>query len=419
MYPQTEPSSSVPAPVPALLVIEQQRFHRRALCRLLRAAGANKLFDAADIHAASRQIVEQESSAWIVVADPDALKIGGLRALAGLGDGTCEVAFLLLSNRRGEDLELLRTEAQQHGMSLVAALRKPVSVEEIGTLFSRLPRKTSTSTAGRTPVLSKEELGECLRLGRIKARFQPKVELESGKPVSYEALPFVTHLPYGDLPPPSFARALAQLGAQRVMTASVMRDAANFVLALREKGLGATVAVNVTPEVLSESGDAASLDAYVRTLGVAPADICLEISESPGSHSSAQFSDNLASLKLRGYALAMDAAPGPIHIDQQTHAHFSEIKLGHALIRKMHTDSETSKMVASAVHTAHRYGMSICALGLETVAELDRAHALGIELGQGAIFSDSLSADETLAWVEREKTARSFKPIAPRHQRVG
>ncbi len=115
----------------------------------------------------------------------------------------------------------------------------------------------------------------------------------------------------------------------------------------------------------------------------------------------------------------MDASPGPIHTDQRTHAHCSEIKLGHALVSKMDTDSESAKVVASVVRSAHRFGMSTCALGLETVADLDRARVLGIDLGQGTVFSDSLPAAETLAWVEREERARSFKPVARARQRVG
>jgi EAL domain-containing protein (putative c-di-GMP-specific phosphodiesterase class I) len=131
------------------------------------------------------------------------------------------------------------------------------------------------------------------------------------------------------------------------------------------------------------------------------------------------FSENLARLKLRGYALAMDATPGPIHIDQPTHAHCSEIKLGHALVSKINTDSEVAQMVASVVRSAHRVGMSTCALGLETIADLDRVRALGIDLGQGAVIADSLPAAETLAWVEREERARSFKRVARARQRVG
>jgi EAL domain-containing protein (putative c-di-GMP-specific phosphodiesterase class I) len=115
----------------------------------------------------------------------------------------------------------------------------------------------------------------------------------------------------------------------------------------------------------------------------------------------------------------MDATPGPTHIDQPTHAYCSEIKLGHALVSKLHTDSEIAKMVASVVRSAHRCGMSTCALELETIADLDQARALGIDLGQGAVFSDSLPAEETLAWVEREERVRSFKSVARARERVG
>jgi EAL domain-containing protein (putative c-di-GMP-specific phosphodiesterase class I) len=115
----------------------------------------------------------------------------------------------------------------------------------------------------------------------------------------------------------------------------------------------------------------------------------------------------------------MDDVPIPLRIDQPRHEHFSEIKLGHALIAKLEPDSETAKSFASTVSTAHHHGMVACATGLETIEQLDRARAAGIDLGQGSIFAENLSADETLAWVEREEKLRSFKHVAPRRQRVG
>lgn len=417
MQPNCQPKT--PATMPAILVIERQRFHRRAFCRLLRAAGANKVFEAADLHAATRLIADHEASSWVVAADPDEFGPSGLQALQALNANENHAVFLLVSKRRGDALEMLRLQAHQEGMTLLAALRKPVSGEEMETLLRRIPQDPLPASNGRIPLLTKDELGECLRVGRLKARFQPKVDLGSGRPVSCEAVPFVLHLRYGEMPPASFSRALAQLGAQRVMTASVLRDSAEFVRAMREKGLSTTVSVNITPEVLSESGDAASLDAYVRTLGVTPSDLALEISESPGPQSPAAFAENLARLKLRGYRLAMDETTAPVHIDEPTHAHFSEIKLGHNLVSKLATDAEVSKTVASTVNTAHRFGMTACALGLQTMAELDRARAVGIDLGQGALFSDSLPAGETLAWLEREEKARSFKQAALKRHRVG
>lgn len=405
--------------MPTLLVIERQRFPRRALCRLLRAAGGDNVVDAVDLHAAKRVIAEHETASWIIVADPDAFGDDGVRALAALGAGEHASAFLLLCNRRAEGLEQLRSEAKAHGMNLLAALRKPVSVEEIGTLFRRLPASVRRASSERRHLLTKDELGECLRVGRLKARFQPKIDLVTGRPASCEAIPFVTHLHYGDMAPASYANAMTQLGAQRVMTASVLRDAAKFVRSMREKSLPATVSVNLSAEVLSEAGDAATLDAYVRTLGITPADLTLEIGECPSPRTPPHYSENLARLKMRGYALSMDETTGPVRIDHPTHTNFSEIKLSHALVTKLGADVEISKSVASTVRTAHRFGMVACAVGLESAVELEHVRDVGIDLGQGALFAECLPADEALAWMEGEERARSFRQIEPKRQRVG
>jgi EAL domain-containing protein (putative c-di-GMP-specific phosphodiesterase class I) len=419
MHPNSQSNS--PGGMPTLLVVERQRFPRRALCRLLRAAGADKVVDAVDLQAAARVIAEHETASWIVVADPDAHGTGteGLRALAALNSTEYATAFLLLCNRRSEGLEQLRNEAKTHGINLLAALRKPVSVEEVGTLFRRMPSNVQRAAGERRHVLTKEELGECLRVGRLKSRFQPKVDLVTGRPTSCEAVPFVTHLHYGDMPPASYAAAMTQLGAQRVMTASVLRDAAKLVRSMRERGLKTTVSVNLAAEVLSEAGDAATLDAYVRTLGITPADLTLEIGEAAAPRTPPHYSENLARLKLRGYVLCMDEVTAAMRLDHPTHTHFAEIKLSRALLSKLGTDAEVSRSVASTVRTAHRFGMVVCAVGVETEAELEHVRDAGIDLGQGTLFADCLPPDEALAWIQGEESARTYKQIAPRRQRVG
>src|SRR5262245_6533164 len=113
---QSNSQSNSPG-MPTLLVIERQRFPRRALCRLMRAAGADKVVDAIDLHAATRVIAEHETSSWIIVADPDAFGADGVRALADLCSAEYAVVFLLLCTRRGEELERLRSEAKAHGMN--------------------------------------------------------------------------------------------------------------------------------------------------------------------------------------------------------------------------------------------------------------------------------------------------------------
>jgi len=79
--------------------------------------------------------------------------------------------------------------------------------------------------------------------------------------------------------------------------------------------------------MLSEAGDAASLDAYVRTLGVTPADFSFEIAASQHAFPPVHLDDNLARLKVRGYSLAIDVCACASALAESAYAHFAEIKL--------------------------------------------------------------------------------------------
>ncbi|RPI42387.1 MAG: EAL domain-containing protein, partial [Betaproteobacteria bacterium] len=287
--------------IPAVLVIESAKFQRRSLCRLIRAAGADRVAEAIGIKDAERVLAKDTASHWLVVADPELIGNDGIPALKALADAFPVVGTLLLSHRRANLLGELRGQAERHGLDFIAVLRKPVSAEEMGTLLLQTRRLQipGRSADTRMRILGKEELSECLRAGGLRARFQPKVDLDTGCPVGCEAAPFVNHA-NGVLSFASFSQALKQLNAQRVMTASLLRDAAELVGLLRERSLGAKVAVKLGADMLSEAGDAASLDAYVRTLGIAPSDLAFEVTDGTKAASSFTFDDNLARLKVRG-----------------------------------------------------------------------------------------------------------------------
>src|SRR5690606_3434668 len=108
-----------------------------------------------------------------------------------------------------------------------------------------------------------------------------------------------------EVPEAGFRHAMVQVGAQRMMTATVLRESAALVRALRAKQVDARVCVDLAPEMLTEAGDATALDSYVRTLGIAPDDLVLEI-DARGDGASREIAENLARLKLRGYRLALD-----------------------------------------------------------------------------------------------------------------
>ncbi|MCC6533900.1 MAG: EAL domain-containing protein [Burkholderiales bacterium] len=412
-------NSSSSTGLPAILVIESNKFQRRSLCRLMRSAGADHTAEALDPADAGRVLERGRWPQWIVVTDPDLLGEDALATLRRIATGHPVGGVILLSRRRPQALPALREEACKAGLHCLAALRKPVSAEEMGALLRQYAAAPARPAMSSVTVLSKEELSECLRAGRLRAHFQPKVDLLSGRPVSCEALPYVTHARHGVVPVARFRHAMKQLGAQRVMTASVLRDAAELVRSLREKGLEAQVAVNLSADVLSEAGDAASLDSYVRTLGVAPSDLAFEIAASPQALAAPDFADNLARLKLRGYALVIDEEAAPGRLEAPAHAHFCEIKIDVAAAPPMQAEGDGERELASAVAAARRHGMATCAVGVHSSTALDQARGVGFQLGQGELFAPSLPAEEVLSWVEREERTRTFAARASWRHRAG
>lgn len=399
---------------PAVLVIEATKFPRRSLCRLIRAAGADHVAEALDLHDAERVLGKGRFAEWIVVVDPDLLGPGAISSLKALADHFPIAGTLLLTHRKGA-FDELRELALQAQLRIVSVLRKPVSAEEMGTLLSQFALASNNALA-RSPVLTKEELSECLRSGSMRARFQPRIDLDSGRPVCCEALACVTHPVHGTILASRFAQAVAQLGAQRVMTASVLRDAAELVRQLRGKDLAAQVAVSLGPDVLSESSDAASLDAYVRTLGVTSSDLTLEIS--PGAEAASQpaIADNIARLKLRGYRLTLkEDAPAGV-LNDPMYAHFSEIKLQPAATSAEAGNLDAIDRVAAVLAAARKRGLTTCAVGLQSGADLVELRSTGFSLGQGERIAAPMPMDEALAWIEREEELRSFAPQSmPRH----
>lgn len=398
---------------PAVLVIESTKFQRRSLCRLIRAAGANQVAEALDTRDAERVLTRGRALEWIIVADPDLLGADAMQALKTLSDQFSVMGTLLLTHRRGA-FDELREQAQHAGLTILTVLRKPVSAEEMGTLLRQFAQSANIGAA-RALVLSKDELSECLRAGNMRARFQPKVDLESGRPICCEALPYITHSRHGLVPAARFNQAIVQLGAQRVMTASVLRDAAELVRSLRDRDLDTLVAVSLGADVLCEHSDATSLDAYVRTLGISAADLVLEINATRDAIAEIAMADNLARLKLRGYRLVIKEDLPVASLSESAYAHFSEIKVRLVGSANGVATPDATEQLAALLVSARKHGLASCAVDIKAGVDLDQLRRTGFAFAQGDLISPSLTADEVLNWVAREEQARSFSNPGFKH----
>ena len=71
----------------------------------------------------------------------------------------------------------------------------------------------------------------------------------------------------------------------------------------------------------------------------------------------------------------------------------AEVKIEQALIATL-SDAKSQSIVRFIVEVAHRCGAIVVAEGTETLAQEQQLRALGVDVGQGYLYSAALPADE-------------------------
>ena len=71
----------------------------------------------------------------------------------------------------------------------------------------------------------------------------------------------------------------------------------------------------------------------------------------------------------------------------------AEVKIEQALIATL-SDAKSQSIVRFIVEVAHRCGAIVVAEGTETLAQEQKLRALGVDVGQGYLYSAALPADE-------------------------
>lgn len=417
----TNPLRSEPA-LPPVLVVEPQAFPRRTLKRVLRALGVAGLMDCADADAAVAALEGARPRDWIVLCDAEVAAENDWALPRRISTAFPNVRMALLGARRPDELAALERAGTQQGHEFLAVLRKPVSAEELRTLLYRASAPPAAACATHAPiepeprVLTAEEVTESLRAEWLHAYFQPRVSLANGRTVGCEALARILHPAMGELLPARFLGAIDAVDGQRTLAAHMLEKAGLLMRALRAAAMPLTTSINVSADCLSEPGDGAKLAAYAGALGLRPNELVIEITQQAVLTASVVMLDNLAKLKLLGYALSIDDfGTAGTSLEALLRLPCAEIKLDRSLVTRLALAPDAA--LANALGEARRSGLVICAEAIETPAELEAMRALGADFAQGRLFAPPMPAADLLAWLRqfgvrpRARQAESFASL--------
>lgn len=261
-------------------------------------------------------------------------------------------------------------------------------------LFVHLP----DATPGDDPWIGAHRLEAALRDGEIALRYQPVIDLASGRLVGAEALARWDRSGPDLRGPAQFLGLARAVGALPRITEHLVDQACQeFATGVPAHG-GWWVAVNLGPEEAVAPETVGLVRTALRRSGLAPERLCLELSEQTVADPlAARALGHLADLGVR---LAIDDfGSGFSSLAQIRSLPVSLVKIDRSVVAGAATDGLA--LLHAIVELASALGLTVLAEGIERPGELRAVHEAGVELGQGFLWGPATRVDELVGVIDR------------------
>ena len=233
--------------------------------------------------------------------------------------------------------------------------------------------------------------------------YQPIVDLADGHVQSVEALIRWQEPNGGLVAPGEFIPLAEELGLIEAIGEWVLDELLRQHLEWREQGLEIPVGYNLSPRQLWSARLADRVLDKLRTAGVDPQAITMEITESTAMTDPERTQRILSELHAWGLPLAIDDfGTGYSSLARLKHMPVDVLKIDRSFVRDVDRDRDLAGMVRAMIQLSQSLGMMPLAEGIETPGEYVFLRSNGCRLAQGFLFSRPVPPAEIPALVRRE-----------------
>ncbi|UJP39976.1 putative bifunctional diguanylate cyclase/phosphodiesterase [Cellulomonas palmilytica] len=230
--------------------------------------------------------------------------------------------------------------------------------------------------------------------------YQPKVALETGRPVGYEALMRWDHPTRGLLLPGAFIPLAEQSGLIHDLTRFALTSAITQLARWREAGTPLPVAVNLSAHDVTTTAVVDSIERLLTEHDV-PAELLeVEITETALVADPSRIVPVLERLGALGVHVAIDDfGIGNTSISQLRDLPVGELKIDRLFVADLRSgDGERSEVVVQAmVDLAHSFGLRVVAEGVEDEDTAATLRRLGVDRAQGFLYSPAVPPEDVPA----------------------
>ena len=234
-------------------------------------------------------------------------------------------------------------------------------------------------------------LRRAIERGELALHYQPIVWTASGRLHSMEALLRWQDPDRGLVMPDEFIPAAEEMGLLEPIGAWVIEAIAAQITAWQAQGFEPRVSFNVSPRELHRPDFAAELGERLRTAGVDPSLLTMELTESATLREPERIGPLLADLRALGLRLAIDDfGAGWSSLSRLRVLPVQTLKIDRSFLREIPEDPEAGAIVRAVIALSDALGMTTVAEGVERSVQQHFLAAQGCPLSQGQLFGAAL-----------------------------
>ncbi|WP_051504361.1 bifunctional diguanylate cyclase/phosphodiesterase [Sphingomonas jaspsi] len=266
--------------------------------------------------------------------------------------------------------------------------------------------KMWNSLIGRREMMS--AANQALAQDNIRPFYQPKVSLEDGRVLGFEALLRICPPDGEPIGPDVLAAAFEDSALASAISDKMIEQVLEDIVRWRRAGVDfGHVAINASAAELRRGDYAERLLARLDLMRIDPSLIQVEVTESVLLGRGAEHVERtFRTLANRGILLALDDfGTGFASLSHLKQFPVAIIKIDRTFIRDLQIDAGDGAIVDALIGLGQALKIDVVAEGIETGAQRDFLWALGCRLGQGYLFSEAVPASKVPPLVVPPSTA--------------
>lgn len=241
--------------------------------------------------------------------------------------------------------------------------------------------------------------------------YQPQIDLSENRIVGVEALLRWNPPGEGAVSPAQFIPILEESNLIIEIGEWVLHEACRQAVLWQQGGVeGFRISVNISAIQFIRSNLDISVRQALETSGLAPARLCLELTESMVMIDNNRTMERLMELRRIGVTLSLDDfGTGYSSLSYLGRIPIHELKIDQTFVRRMLSTSNDAAVVNTIIAMAQGLAVHLVAEGVETIDQLHYLRDKGCRVIQGYYFSKPLSPTDFVSYFEHWKCSPDIR----------